>query len=316
MNHKRETELSEPLESVLVPKTNFSDPTELQQYKMKYDALFLEFEQEFDDPLILDYFILSKNFLKEWNEFIGFETGTPELSRTPGEFNYDLIESLQETKKYFKNSSQIILRKGLQSKMDYEIVNQKLMDFFLKDFKGVLIPRKAFIQPDGRKFVEVYPKEINAVFLTHTILVEMDKKQRHELIVQKLQCFSQSTIQEFKEHLVKIMGKKECGIENIRLWKISHELEKFFKETQKICNETRSFDYEIPIKGIFLEKNPEVKLEDFGFSETDHLIVELRESYKNWNFVQEGIPTMKKCGFCSKFADNIILCSCKKVSTF
>jgi hypothetical protein len=186
------------------------------------------------------------------------------------------------------------------------------MDFFEKDFNGVKIPRKAYMQAEGNKFVEVYLKELNAAFITHNILVEMDKKQRHELLMDKLQCFSQTTIQEFKEILVKLISKKDFGAENIRLWKISTELDKFFKETQHICNNTRSFDYEIPIKGIFLEKNLEVKIEDFGFSDTDVLIVELRESTENWNFVQEGIPSMKKCGFCSKFTDNVLWCSCKK----
>ena len=69
------------------------------------------------------------------------------------------------------------------------------------------------------------------------------------------------------------------------------EFDKFCKETKKICNETKSFDYEIPIKGIFLEKNIDVKLEDFGFTDDDIIIIELRESQENWSFVQEGIPT-------------------------
>lgn len=294
-------------------RTNFRSPSELQQYKLRYDALLLESEQDFQEPNVLEFFVLSKTFLKEWNEFIGFESGTPDFTKTPGDFNVDLLESLQETKKYMKLPSQIILKKGLQNKLDYELINGKLMEFFEKDFGGVRIPRKAYLQADGSKFVEVYLKELNAVFITHSQLVEMDKRQRHELIVDKLQCSSQTPIGEFKETLLKIINKKEYGMENLRLWKISTELDQFFKETQKICNETRSFDYEIPVKGIFLEKKLEVKLEDFAFSDNDILLIEVRENSKNWNFVQEGIPSMKKCGFCSKFTDNVLWCACEKV---
>ena len=294
-------------------QTNFRSPSELQQYKLRYDALLMESEQDFQEPNVLEFFVLSKTFLKEWNEFIGFESGAPDFTKHPGDFNVDLLESLQETKKYMKLPSQIIMKKGLQNKIDYELINGKLMEFFEKDFGGVKIPRKAYQQADGSKFVEVYLKEINAVFITHPLLVEMDKRQRHELIVDKLQCSSQTPIGEVKETLLKIINKKDFGMENLRLWKISSELDQFFKETQKICNDTRSVDYEIPVKGIFLEKKLEVKLEDFAFSDNDILMVEVRENSKNWNFVQEGIPSMKKCGFCSKFTDNVLWCACEKV---
>ena len=298
------------------PQTDFQNASELEQYKLKYDALLLESEQDFHDPNIMDFYVLSKTFLKEWNEFIGYESSNPDLKNRPRDFNTDLLEPLHEMKKYRKLSTQIILKKGLQNKIDYEIVNKKLMDFFAKDFTGIKIQRNAYMQADGHKFVEVYLKEMNAVFISHSLLIDIDRNQKNELIVDKLQCSSQTTIQEFKDYLLKLLNKNSYSQENIRLWKINDEIIHFFKETKRICNAIKSFDYEIPIKGIFLEKNLEVKLEDFGFSDTDIIIIEQREGHENWNFVQEGIPTMKKCGFCSKFNETIIFCGCKKVLFF
>lgn len=294
-------------------KTNFQNTSELQQYKLKYDALLLESEQEFHDPNILDFYVMSKIFLREWNEFIGYESGKPNFSQHPADFNIDLLESLSETKKYRKLPSQIILRKGLQNKIDYEIINKKMMEFFEHDFTGVKILRTSYLQSDGHKFVEVYSKELSTVLITHTYLMEIDRGHKHELAIEKIQCSSQVTIKELKDHILKMTSKNNYGPENIRLWKLTMEFDKFLKEMKRICNDTKSFDYEISIKGIFLEKNLEVKLEDFGFSDDDIIIIELRESQENWSFVQEGIPTMKKCGFCSKFIQNILFCSCKKV---
>ena len=299
-----------------IQTTNFQDPSELQKYKMKYDALLIESDEEFNNPKSEDFYVLSKTFLREWNEYVGYESGHPDLKKKPTYFNSDLIESLEETKKYVKMSTQIILKKGFQNKIDYEVINKNLMDFFEKDFAGIRIQRKAYTQQDGHKFVEVYLKDLNAVFISHSCLVEIDRNQRHELLVQKLQVSSQSTIQEFKEVLLKINGKNNFGLENLRLWKISQEIDKFFKETKQTCNNTKSFDYEIPIKGIFLEKNLEVKIEDFGFTEADILIIEIRENTENWNFVQNDVPTMKKCGFCSKYAETVLICGCKKVCFF
>lgn len=292
--------------------TDFTNPSELKEYKEKYESLLAESEKDFQDPTILDFYILSKSFLREWDEFVGYQSGTPNYSKKPQDFNIDLIANLKDVQNYRKLSADIILRKGLQEKTDYEIINKKLMDFFSNDFDGVVILRKAALKGEN-KFVEVYLKELNILFINHKLLMDVDKKYKSEFPIDKMQCSSQISIYDLKSYILKIMNKTGFSHENIRLWKLNVDQEAFFKETQFLCNNTRSFDYQISIKANFIEKNTEVVIEDLGLAENDILVCEVRESHENWNFVQEGIPSMKKCGFCSKYTQSMLYCSCKKV---
>lgn len=292
--------------------TDFTNPSELKDYKEKYEGLLAESEKDFQDPTILDFYILSKTFLREWDEFIGYQSGTPNFSKKPQDFNIDLLAKLKDVQDYRKLSTDIILKKGLQEKTDYEIINKKLMDFFANDFGGVIIQRKAALKGEN-KFVEVYLKDLNVLFLNHKLLMDIDKKYKNQFQIDKMQCSSQISIQELKSYILKVINKVGFTHENIRLWKLNVDEDTFFKETQTLCNNTRGFDYQISIKATFIEEKTEVIIEDLGLAENDIIVCDVRENHENWNFVQEGVPSMKKCGFCSKFTQTMLYCSCKKV---
>jgi ubiquitin carboxyl-terminal hydrolase 4/11 len=55
-------------------------------------------------------------------------------------------------------------------------------------------------------------------------------------------------------------------------------------------------------------------IEELGLTETDILIVEIREEGKGWNFIQEGVDNLDKCDNCYKYGKNKFYCKCKKVA--
>lgn len=162
---------------------------------------------------------------------------------------------------------------------------------------------------------------------------DVDHKRVQEFKVYVIQASAQTTLKDFKAELAQICNLKTnkhwfesatsyismftVSEETLRLWKLdpSLTLKTFFHDVKKICDESRTYDYQIEFKGNLLEKDLEVKLEDAQIAEEDYMFVEARESHKGWSFFGDGAPVLAKCDFCNKYGELPVQCSCKKVFT-
>lgn len=152
---------------------NFSDLESIKSYVLEYKQLCEKFENDFTNPEILEYYILSESFLKEWKEFVSYEEflkGEPPCKNFaknfPEYFNKDLIENEEKFDMeviYRNEEEKCVLKQGLSEGVDFKIVNKEIMDFFKHHFHGIEIPRKAYILPNGLKRVEIYYKKVNKI---------------------------------------------------------------------------------------------------------------------------------------------------------
>lgn len=52
--------------------------------------------------------------------------------------------------------------------------------------------------------------------------------------------------------------------------------------------------------GKFLDCSIEMNLGNLNFS-SEYLIIEVRDDNKNWNSINEGVPNLEKCEYCSRY---------------
>lgn len=147
-----------------------------------------------------------------------------------------------------------------------------------------------------------------------------------------VQASAQDTLIDFKIELAQICLKSYRSIfdssylyqnahfnvteENLRLWKLdpTKTSEDFFNDVAKICQNSRTYDYQISFQGTFLEKDKTIKLEEAQIASNDFVILEGQEYQKGWNFYGDGAPILAKCENCNKYGELSVQCICKKVS--
>lgn len=168
LKNVKEGVLADPSEESKLLSLDFEKLDTIKQYITKYKDLKSKFEEDFMNPANLEYFVISKKFINEWKNYIGFEEIEKNLllpksygKNEPEPYNEDLIdEANSETISISKGSENDILKPNLIENVDFEIVNKEIMDFFEKNFKGRTISRKAYILPDGHKRIEIYYKTV------------------------------------------------------------------------------------------------------------------------------------------------------------
>lgn len=165
------------------------------------------------------------------------------------------------------------------------------------------------------------------IFITNQVLKDLDTRQIFKFKENCALVFSQKTLQDFKEMMTEIAQSKfnrrstfyssysSYKIDQVRLWKLDPDvsLSAAFDYVKKICNSTSGYDYRIEMNGKYLENSLDLKVGDLGLMEKEYLIIEIREENKAWNFIQEGVPNMEKCEYCSRYEKLTSYCSCKKV---
>lgn len=335
-NYEDHEQISRPS----VKGLDFHDLDFFKSYAKEYKQITSKFEEEYKNPEILEFFLLSKLFLKEWKVFVGYEEIQKDAllpkgfgKAKPSPFNEDLIdqkESLQLLE--CEGSDCIALKEGLKENHDFEIVSKETMEFFEKNFHGQKICRKAYILPDGHKRIEIYYKRINVIAITHSTLKDSENNYNmtSEFSPKNLQVFSQKTLKDLKEILLEIVNnetkkRKEpysynsyyttYKSEQLRFWKLDPEvsLSQAYEYVRKVCRSQNTYDYRIEMKGKFLDNDSDMKLGDLNLNESEYLILEVREESKGWNFTQEGIPNMEKCEYCNRYEKLTSYCVCKKV---
>jgi len=169
--------------------------------------------------------------------------------------------------------------------------------------------------------------------LSNSLLKDIDHKRIHEFKVFIVQASSQTRLIDLKNDLAQLCIKYSRNwLEsitnsssnysitetNIRLWKVDPDmtLPAFFRDVREVTEASRTYDYQIELKGNFLEKDKEVKLADAQIAADDYVVLEVKEPGKGWNFYGDGAPILSKCEFCNKFGELPVQCSCKKVSLF
>jgi hypothetical protein len=139
-----------------------------------------------------------------------------------------------------------------------------------------------------------------------------------------LQISPKTNMRELKQYLIEVIEqylpsdhyvKFVRNPEYLRVWKLDSDInvEQLHSYLHEICHKTNSYDYRVEMKGTFLEKDEELKVEEFGLGERDHLVIEVRADGKGWNFIQTGVPGLEKCEYCSRYGLLKCSCSCKKV---
>ena len=172
------------------------------------------------------------------------------------------------------------------------------------------------------------------VFVTNSMLRDIDHKRIQKLTPYRIQAFSQTTLKDFREQLSYLLNSsysytylkspfQHGGIggmidaDQVRLWKLDplETLEKMYTHIQDVCNKTSSYDYKITFKGEYLEKDggEGKSLDDANIADSDTVFLEIREGSKNWNFTGSGVPSIEKCEYCSTYGVLKYPCACKKV---
>lgn len=148
---------------------NFSNIESIKSYILEYKTLLENYEKEFTNPEVLEYFILSTSFIKEWKEFVSYEEIIHDKppckafgKSFPEFYNKDLLhEEKSDMEVIARNDEEKCqLKEGLQENVDFKIVSKEIMNFFKKNFHGRDIPRRAYILPNGHKRVEIYYKKV------------------------------------------------------------------------------------------------------------------------------------------------------------
>jgi len=174
---------------------------------------------------------------------------------------------------------------------------------------------------------------LNLVFIAPFLLRGIDHGRILELKSFKFQVIPQTKIKDLKSRVIDWLHTPDGQIllknlnsppinygplahtDDYRLWKLDPlvSLQEAHKYMKNICNRTPYDDYRIPFKGICLEKDQNISLEEANVAESDYVIIELRELGMRWHFQGDEAPSLDKCDFCKKY--ELILkysCACKK----
>lgn len=148
---------------------NFSNIESIKSYILEYKTLLENYEKEFKNPEVLEYFILSTSFIKEWKEFVSYDeiiNDKPPCKAFgksfPEFYNKDLLQEEKSDMEAIARTDEekCQLKEGLQENVHFQIVSKETMNFFKKNFHGRDIPRRAYILPNGHKRVEIYYKKV------------------------------------------------------------------------------------------------------------------------------------------------------------
>jgi ubiquitin carboxyl-terminal hydrolase 4/11/15 len=76
------------------------------------------------------------------------------------------------------------------------------------------------------------------------------------------------------------------------------------------CDNCKTFDYKLSLPLLKIDKNDQLKIQECGILEDEHLVLELLEPSKKWNIQSENELS---CEFCSNGGELRFKCSCKQV---
>lgn len=101
----------------------------------------------------------------------------------------------------------------------------------------------------------------------------------------------------------------------LRFWKLDSmlSLTDCFTKFQTIVSASSSYDYQIPFPGIFLNPEPDTKIEDLDITEQDYIFLEVRLDGKAFTLVGDNVPLVVRCEGCLKYLEITSSCACNKV---
>jgi len=203
----------------------------------------------------------------------------------------------------------------------------------METYPGNEVKRPVLILPDGTKRVEVYLKQIKIVPVNNALLRAIDHAKIHNLKTFVFQIFSQKTVKELRSEIGEICASSYHKVlfeppsslytpdpnyneESIRFWKLdpTNTIEQLFEFFKEETNRARSYEYRIPFKGDYINKDEERLVENAEIADDDYVVLEARDSGKGWNLTGEGAPAIDKCEYCNKYDFLPVQCACKKVA--
>jgi ubiquitin carboxyl-terminal hydrolase 4/11/15 len=327
---------------------NPNEQEELKREALTAKKLLDAFETQFFDQNTEFFYVLSVKWFNKWKKYVGYDgyanNKDPDAKLLgqvkPGAINTDIVDESADQLKYSEPShyANTYIVPKLQSELHYKLITEEAWNFFKGLYAGTEIKRPAYQLPDGSRRVEVQLKQVKVVIVNSSLLRSIDHGRVSELKAYKFQTCSKTPIKDVKNTLINILNSPDgknmleaqqnsslnyypsaapaITPEYCRLWKLDPlvtlaDAHKYIKE---ICNKTTSYDYRIPFKGNFLERDEGIAFEEANIADDDHLIIELREASKGWHFQSDEVPNLDKCEFCSKYEILKYPCSCKKVN--
>lgn len=321
--------------------------TESQKEKLISEAnelkkLFDAFEDEWNNPEQENYYVISAHWLRRWKRYTSYDNVTQgqEIDPQwfgqiePGKINEDITRENPKFLKYpdVEDYRNVFLKEGVQDKRDYELISQATWEALAENYPSIAIRRKAYQLPNGMKAIEVALKQIQIVPICNSNLKDIDHRRSTEFKVYLIQSSSRTPLLDFKIALAQVCSKSQNNLfessytynnssfniseETTRLWKLdpTKTFKEFFDEVAKICQNSRTYDYQISFPGTYLEKDKTIPLEEAQIADNDYVILEAQEYQKGWNFYGDGAPILAKCENCNKYGELTVQCACKKVS--
>jgi len=134
--------------------------------KMFFDA----FEEEWNNPELDYYYILSTQWLKRWKRYTSYDNVTKgqEIDVQwfgqvePGRINEDIVREHPCFLKYSEvdDHRNVFLKEGVQDQKDYILITRGAWEHISEKYPGIGIERKAFTNPNGMKSIEVILKQV------------------------------------------------------------------------------------------------------------------------------------------------------------
>ena len=232
------------------------------------------------------WYIVSLSWLAKWRE-----------SPDPGPLNNrPLVDNNSEC---LKLKEEVVLKRGLQEKLDYEIVPPKAWSYFSKRF-GVLdnlvIPRKSLQLNSCETQVEVNLKPLQIVFCTPKKLIDQEKP--YVMFISH-----NSSLKKTSFKLRKIYQQrysKEIYQKHLRFWKLNPE--KDFQGLKKATCKGVVFP------GVLLDESD--TLEESEVADSDIIVAEIRDDTSSWTFKERHEEP--KCAYCKKALLSFKRCACKR----
>lgn len=157
----------------------------------------------------------------------------------------------------------------------------------------------------------------------------IDHSRVNELCCYKFQVSSRATINDlhqiFAEIINTVIGKKifdfwtwstfNSNEQFVRFWKLDPEinLKEAYDLLKGILVDAKSYNYEINFKGTYLSNYGDTKIQDLDLGDSDHLVIEARDSHGNWSFFGDNAPKFEKCDGCMRYNLLNVSCPCGKV---
>lgn len=103
---------------------------------------------------------------------------------------------------------------------------------------------------------------------------------------------------------------------HLRLWKLdsNQSLKDFLNYAKEVMKKSPSFNFYINFKGQYLEKDPNITIEDAQITDDDYIFLECRRHSWGWHLNGDGAPYLNKCDGCKQLRELLLNCPCNTVS--